>query len=285
MRFARPRSVEAAVALLAREGARPLAGGATLVGLMNAGRVAPAHIVSLRGIPALKDIVALKDGAMLIGAMCSHATVMREKRLVGGQFVVREAASEIAHPAIKNMATLGGSLAFGDSDADYPAACVAAQAQICIAGPSGPRQVPADGFFLGYLSTALQTGELITGVLLPASSPSETSAHLRFSRVDGDYPTLSIAVRADWHGDVCASLCIAIGSCGPIPLRLPQAEALLAGTTLAPDAVREAAELFVEAAEPVGDFRGSAAYRKMLIPGLFARVLETVKQRRSHRHD
>jgi hypothetical protein len=113
---------------------------------------------------------------------------------------VREAASVIAHPAIRNFGTLGGSLAHADPAPDYPAAVVAAGAHIEVAGPGGRREIPAGEFFLDYLTSALEEGELVTALLLPPASPASVGHYVKFSRVDGDYAIASVAVALEVDG-------------------------------------------------------------------------------------
>src|SRR6266478_5204670 len=200
MLYSRPASLDAALAVLGADaGARCLAGGATLVAGMNAGLPKPSQVVSLQDIPGLRGMIVEADGAVRIAAMTVHAAVAAESRLAGGLAVVREAALQIAHPAIRNMGTLGGSLADADPNADYPCALLAAGADIELAGPRGRRICPVDAFFLGRFTTALAAGEIIVGVKLPPPALEETSTYLKFSRVDGDYATVSVAVRMGWR--------------------------------------------------------------------------------------
>lgn len=274
MLYSRPASLDAALALLGADaGARCLAGGATLVAGMNAGRPKPSQIVSLQNIAALRGITVDADGAVRIAAMTAHAAVAAEPRLAGGLAMVREAAAQIAHPAIRNMATLGGSLADADPNADYPCALLAAGADVELAGPRGRRFCPIDDFFLGCFTTALGAGEIIVGVKLPPSRREETSAYLKFSRVDGDYATVSVAVRLGWEDGACAAIRIALGSCGATPIRVAAAERALVGTKLDAAALSIAAQAYVAASDPPSDFRGTADYRRMIIPGLLQRAV------------
>lgn len=274
MLYSRPASLDAALAVLGADaGARCLAGGATLVAGMNAGLPKPSQVVSLQDIPGLRGMIVEADGAVRIAAMTVHAAVAAESRLAGGLAVVREAALQIAHPAIRNMGTLGGSLADADPNADYPCALLAAGADIELAGPRGRRICPVDAFFLGRFTTALAAGEIIVGVKLPPPALEETSTYLKFSRVDGDYATVSVAVRVGWRDGACTAIRIALGSCGGTPIRVPSAERALVGTKLDVAALRIAAGAYVAACDPPSDFRGTADYRRMIIPGLLERAV------------
>src|SRR5258708_20138050 len=119
------------------------------------------------------------------------------------------------------MGTLGGSLADADPNADYPCALLAAGADIELAGLSGGRICRVDAFFLGRFTTALAAGEIIVGVKLPPPALEETSTYLKFSRVDGDYATVSVAVRMGWRDGACTAIRIALGSCRGTPTRVP----------------------------------------------------------------
>ena len=194
MEFHGPATVEEAVSLLAAdEDARCLAGGATLVAMMNADLLAPSALVSLRHIEALRGISADSDGGLRVGAMTSHHDVANATGLDGAHALLAETARAIGHPAIRNMGTIGGSIGHGDPQADYPGALVALDAAIEVQGPGGTRTVAAEAFFVDYLETALLPGELIAAVTLPASPAGAFGAYEKFARVEGDYATVSVA--------------------------------------------------------------------------------------------
>src|SRR6185295_14472424 len=164
--YHRPATVEQAAHLLAQEGARCLAGGATLVAMMNAGLVEPTSVVSLVGIPELRGIAETQDGGFRIGSMTRHRETAEDARLTGTLAVLRNAARQIANPPVRNMGTIGGSIAFADPAADYPVALIAAGAEIEIATASGRRRLAAEAFFVDWYVTALRSGELVSAVYL-----------------------------------------------------------------------------------------------------------------------
>ncbi len=282
MNYHEPATIEEAAALLAAdEDARPLAGGATLVAMMNAELVEPTALVSLRRIAALDGIAKAADGTVTIGAMTSHHAIAATETLDGGQAIVRHAARVIGHPAIRNMGTIGGAIAHADPSADYPAALVAAGAIVEAFGPGGARDIAAEGFFVDFLETSLAPGELVSAVRLPASLQGASAAYEKFARVDGDFATLSVAVVVAMDGGVCGQIRVALGSAGPTPVRAEAAEALLAGTALDDDAIAAAAAILVAASDPLDDVRGSAEYRLMLIPELLKRAVRRAGEARS----
>ncbi|QSQ20517.1 xanthine dehydrogenase family protein subunit M [Pyxidicoccus parkwayensis] len=278
MRYAEPRTVEEGLSLLATtEDARCLAGGASMVSLMNAGLASPGMLVSLHRIPELCTPTETPDGLWL-GAMATHRAVATEARLRGAMEVVRSAASQLAHPAIRNMATLGGSLCLADPRTELPAALVAASARVEIAGPGGRRTLPVESFLVEAFRTALGRGELVTRVLVPRGLAGAVGHHLRFSRVAADYPTVSVSVVLAMDGDTCRQARVVLGSCGPVPLHMDAADRVLMGTRLEDADVAEAGRLLVRASAPLDDVRGSAEYRRLLIPRLLGRALSQARE-------
>jgi aerobic carbon-monoxide dehydrogenase medium subunit len=277
--FHRPTTVEDAVSLLCgNKGAIPLAGGQTLVAMMNGNLIDPPALVSLRRIASLRQLEVMPQG-LRIGAMVPHSVVEKDARLVGAWAVIREAAAQIAHPAIRAFGTIGGAIAHADPNADYPTALAAADAVVEVMGANGPRRIPVSGFFVDYMTAALEAGELVVAIHVPANSDKSIGAYERFARVDGDYAIVSVAVVASFDKGMCTQARIAVGSCGPTPLRREESERALVGSTLDEAAVRRAGALLAEAAEPVDDVRASADLRRRLIPRLLQRALERAKRK------
>ena len=279
MKFYEPETLEEAAGLLAKdEDARPLAGGATLVAMMNAELLEPTSLVSLRRIASLNGISTSSDGTVTIGAMTTHHEVSNTKALDGGQAIVRHAARVIGHPAIRNMGTMGGSISHADPASDYPAALVAANATIETFGPGGTRDIRAEDFFVDFLETSLELGELVSAVRLPPSSQGATSGYEKFARVDGDFATLSVAVVVAMDTNTCSQIRVSLGSAGPTPVRAGPADAALVGTVLDDDAISAAAAILIEASDPLDDVRGSAGYRMMLVPELLRRAISSARE-------
>lgn len=281
MRYAEPETVEEGVALLASTAhARCLAGGAALVARLNAGLDRPPLLVSLHRIPELFAITASPGGppgSVSVGAMVKHRTVAAEDRLIGAMRVVRSAAGQLAHPGIRNMGTIGGSVCLADPNTEIPNALIAAEASVEIAGPGGRRMVPVQDVITGRYQTALAPDEIVTRISIPAGPMGihdPIGHHLRFSRVAGDYPTVSISLVVAVSDGVCCYARVVVGSCGPVPLHVDAADQRLVGTALGADDIAAAGQLLASAAEPIDDVRGTAGYRRTLIPRLLARALE-----------
>jgi carbon-monoxide dehydrogenase medium subunit len=271
--FYRPVTVEEAARLLAQDpDARLIAGGATLVAMINARVVEPTALVSLAGIAELRGITTLEDGRIRIGAFTRHReTAAAEGFLRGTASAVRLAATQIANATIRNMGTIGGSVAFSDPGLDYPPALVAAGASIELASPNGRRSLSARDFFVDWYTTALEPQELVTAVVLPASESAGAGVYVKHARVAGDYATVSVAACLAADG----GLSVAVGGCGPAPLYDAEANRLL-GSDRSDAAVAEAGRLLEQAADPLDDVRGSAQYRRLLIPRLLLRAVRMV---------
>jgi carbon-monoxide dehydrogenase medium subunit len=279
MLFFRPGRVAEAVALLAEhEEARCLAGGATLVAMMNAGLVTPGALVSLAGIPELARISAGTDGGLRIGAMTRHNDTAGSLLFHAGQRVVPAAAARIANQVVRNMGTMGGSISFADPAADYLPALVAAEATVEIAGPQGPRLVPIADFVTDWYTTALEPGELVTAILVPPAPAGSIGIYEKLDRVAGDFAIASVALVLALEDGICRAARIAIGGCGPAPVRLVEAEAGLVGTTLTDAGIAAAGALLTAACDPVDDVRASAAYRRAVVPRLLAKTIDRARR-------
>ena len=278
--FHLPETVEQALEFLnAQEEALPLAGGATLVALMNARLATPPHLVSLRGIAELRTVRREADGSLRIGAMRRHGETAEQAELQDGQRVLSEAAAQIANPTVRNMGTIGGSISFDDPAADYPPALVAADAVIEIAATEGRRLVPAGEFFLDWYETALQPGELVTAVLLPPAPAGSLGHYEKLARVTGDFAIASVALQLGMAEGHCTHFRLAVGGCGPAPVRLTEAEQGLLGGDLSDTALRSFAAAIAEALDPPDDIRASADYRRKVVPRMIAKAVGEAKAR------
>ena len=278
MKYFEPTTIDEAVRILAEhDEARCLAGGASLVAMMNARLVEPGVLVSLRHIEALQSIDFEATGAVRIGAGVLHRVVAGEDRLKGGHAVLRQAAGRIASPSVRNMGTIGGAISHADPAADYPAALVAAGAAIEIANAAGRRTVAAEDFFVDWYTTALEDGEMLAAVTLPPAPGGAVGHYDKLVKVEGDMCIASVALVMALEGGVCTHLRLAIGGCGPGPVRLAEAEERLLGGPLDEPAVAEAGAMLAEALDPPDDVRASAGYRRLVVPRMIARAIAEAK--------
>jgi carbon-monoxide dehydrogenase medium subunit len=189
--YAKPQSLAEAFDLAQRPGAKVLAGGQSLIPALNMRLSSPELLVDITGLP-LKGI-SLEQGVLRIGALVTHAQIERSEEIAAHAPLLAEAVRHVAHPAIRNRGTLGGSIALADPAAEYPACMVALEATIVVAGKDGERLVAAQDFFKGLFEVDLQPGELVTAVEFPAQLKDQRSVFLELARRHGDYAIIGLA--------------------------------------------------------------------------------------------
>ena len=266
---------EDAVAILsahADEGPRVLAGGQSLVPMMNLGLAGPSHVVDLNTI-ATEEI--RQDGeAIVIPALTRHETLARSPLAQQGAPLLAEAASFIGNLRVRHRGTIGGSLAHADPSAELPAALMASGGEVVTVGPDGGRAVAADEFFLGFYETALRPAELVQEVRVPSAAAGSGSAFVEFVRRAGDFAVVGMAatVVLEPGSGLCRSATLAACGVGDRPVGLHDAAALLLGAV--PDAILDAAaERATELVEPHSGGGVSASYRRHLVGVLARRAL------------
>ena len=190
--YAKARSLAEAFDLLDRPGARILAGGQSLIPSLNMRLASPALLVDIGGLP-LKEIRAGSDG-LRIGALVTHARILQSREVSAEVPLLAEAAQHVAHPAIRNRGTLGGSLALADPAAEYPAVALALGATLVLQSRKGERRVPAQAFFKALFETDLRPGEILAAAEFP---PAERSAFAELARRRGDYAIVGLAGAAN----------------------------------------------------------------------------------------
>ena len=193
--YAKPRALAEALALAARPAARILAGGQSLIPSLNLRLSSPELLVDINGLPELKGI-RFDNGVVRIGALATHAEIGKSDVVNEHLPLLAEAVPHIAHPAIRNRGTLGGSLALADPAAEYPACVLALDATIVAEGSKGSRKIRASDFFKGLFETDLEDGELLTAVEFNAQKKDEKSAFLELARRHGDYAIVGLAAFA-----------------------------------------------------------------------------------------
>ena len=190
--YAKPQSLAEAFELLERPGAKVLAGGQSLIPTLNMRLSAPELLVDITGLSSLKGIT-LEQGVVRIGALVTHAQIEKSADIATHAPMLAQAATHVAHPAIRNRGTLGGSLALADPAAEYPACMVALEATIVVAGKDGERLVKAAEFFKGLFEVDLGRGELVVAVEVPAQLKDQRSVFLELARRHGDYAIIGLA--------------------------------------------------------------------------------------------
>jgi CO/xanthine dehydrogenase FAD-binding subunit len=282
--YQRPETLDEALSLLAeRADAKPLAGGQSLIPAMNFRLAAPAILVDLGRLSGLRGVTASDAGGLRLGAMTTHAMVETSGLVAARAPLLAETLPFIAHPQIRNRGTVGGSLAHADPAAELPAVMLALRATLVLRTLSGERQVQASEFFTGLFATALEPGELLTAVLLPAPARSGW-AFEELARRHGDYALVGVAavLSLDAAGN-CADVRIALLSVGDGPVLAVRAMAALLGQAPTAEAIGAAAELAAgEDIDPPSDIHASAAYRRQLTRVLVRRgLLRAVERARA----
>jgi carbon-monoxide dehydrogenase medium subunit len=277
-----PASLAEALALKARHGeeARFLAGGQSLVPAMNFRVAQPAILLDLNRLPELAGIEATPDGTLAIGAMTRNAQIEHDAAAARSHPLLAEALHEVAHPQIRARGTLGGNLAQGDPASEMPAVMLALDARLLLRRSDGAREVPAAGFFLGPLTTALGPDEMLAEIRLPPLPPRSGTAFLELARRRGDYAMMGIAavVTLDAAG-TCIGARIACCSAGPTPILASRSAAALLGTRLGEAEIAAAAALVREEVAPLGGVQCSPAYQRHLAGVLTTRALRLARER------
>jgi aerobic carbon-monoxide dehydrogenase medium subunit len=270
-----PGSLREANDLLARLGddAKVLSGGQSLIPLMKLRLASPGHLVDINGIAGLGGIREA-DGELRIGALVREAELEASELVRARYPLLADTARVVADPLVRNLATVGGNLAHGDPANDHPATMLAYGAEVVATGRGGERRIPIARFFTGPFTTALAPDEILTEIRIPAPPARSGGAYLKLERKVGDFATAAVAVQLSLGGDgTCERAGIGLTNVGTIPIRAERAEAALRGRRLDEAAIREAAGLAAEAAQPVADLRGSAEFKKDLVRVLTSRAL------------
>ena len=272
--YARPRSLDETFALLERHGdeAKLLAGGQTLLATLNMRLASPALLIDIGSLPGLAGI-SVQGKVLRIGALAKHREIERSPEVAQHAPLLAQAAPHIAHVAIRNVGTLGGSLAHADPAAEWPACCVALDAEIVLASKQGERRVKARQFFKGLFDTALGADELIAAVEFPILGAGYRSAFLELARRHGDYAIVGVAAVARAGGGALADLRLAFIGGGPTPVLAKHAMAAVEGKKPAPDVVAAAQAALAQDLAPTGDLNGSPATKLHLARVLCGRAL------------
>jgi carbon-monoxide dehydrogenase medium subunit len=275
--YHRAHSVDEAVALLAELGdeAKILAGGLSLVPMMNFRLARPAFLVDVSGIGGLSYLrVDPADGqtsALRVGALTTHRAVevCRDPAVLDGFGVLPRSARWIGHYPIRSRGTFGGSIAHADPASEWCLLATLLDALIVLTGPAGPRTVPAAGFFEGYYSTAAGPDEMITEVRFP--EPAPTAVLTEFAQRQGDFAVVAAAVSADVADGTCRAGRVVLGGVGPRPLEVDASP--LSGQPASAETWRAMGEHAAGQIDPPEDTHGDAAFRRRLTVTLVARAL------------
>ncbi|MDE2983515.1 MAG: xanthine dehydrogenase family protein subunit M [Gemmatimonadota bacterium] len=302
-----PGSLEEALSLLGElDDAKVMSGGQSLLPMLKLRLATPANIVDIGRVPGL-DSISEEGGHLRIGALVTE-TALEESAVVAEHPILLDTAKVIADPLVRNRATICGNVAHGDPANDHPATMIALRAQMVATGPDGERSIGVDDFFHGLFMTALEPGEILTEIRIPAPGGGDGShsggAYLKLERKVGDYAVAGVAVQLTLDGNGKVSQAgVGLTNLGMAPIRASGAEEVLTGATLmdpgglrgafrrvrdaitrAPDAddvIAAASQAAADATDPVADRRGSVEYKRNMARVLTGRAIRKALSRAS----
>ncbi len=272
--YRRATDVAEAVDHLGRLGAdaKILAGGQSLVPLMNFRLARPAALVDVNPVLGLAYLRRESDG-LHVGSLTRHRAVelCRDPEVLAGWSVLAASARWVGHTPIRTRGTFGGSLAHADPTSEWCMLALLLDAAVVAEGPGGRRSIPASQFFLGYFTTALAADEMLVEVVFPR--PARHAALTEFAQRQGDFAIVAASVSLDLDGTLCTGARVVLGGVDSTPVRLPAAEAVLTGEPMGEAVFEEAGQVAAGEISPAEDLHGSAEYRRRLARTLLVRAL------------
>lgn len=279
-----PDSVAEALELLARHGedAHLLAGATAFTLLWRQGLLRPGHVVGLRRIASLGAITSV-GGGLTVGATVTHRAIERSADVGRYCPAMTRTFASVATVRVRNQATLGGNLAHADPAQDPPPMLIALGASVVARSPTGERTIPVDDLFVDIFTTSLRADEILTSVRFPALAPGTRATYLKFlPRTADDYATVSVAATLRLTDDgTVADVRVALGSCGPTPIRARSVETALQGARPSAPRIADAAATVTADIEPFDDVRGSAAYKRDMARVWIERAITSLLEMRS----
>jgi CO/xanthine dehydrogenase FAD-binding subunit len=279
--YAAPENLEEVMTLLGQYGddAKILAGGQSLVPMMNMRLARPGYIVDVNRVRGL-SYIREEDGILAMGALTRHKEVEKSELVRKRNPLIAEAATFIGHPQVRNRGTVGGTLAHADPAAEMPAVIVALDGELVIRGASGTRTCKPEDFFLTFLTVQIDPSEMLVEARFPVVTGRTGTAFLEFSRRHGDFAIVAVAAALTLDGKgVCKKVGLGLAGVGPTPIRPAGAEKILTGQTLKDDVIEQAAIKAAEETDPASDVHGSADYRREMVKVFTRRALKKALER------
>jgi carbon-monoxide dehydrogenase medium subunit len=280
--YHRPETLDEALSLLSAhaDDGKVLAGGQSLIPLMKLRFAAPGHLIDINRVPGL-DGLQEADGQLRVGAMTRHATLEHSELLKSRYPVMAQAAPMISDPIVRNLGTIGGSLAHADPAGDWGSVMLALGATVVVQSPNAERQLPIGEFLQDTFTTALEPDEIVTEIRVPQPGARSGGAYLKMERKVGDFATVAVGIHLELSNGTIGKAGIALTAVGPKNIEATEAAQSLAGAEPTEEAFAEAGRLAAAAADPVSDVRGSAEYKRHIVEvfvrrGL-ARALESAR--------
>jgi aerobic carbon-monoxide dehydrogenase medium subunit len=272
--YHRPESLDEALRLLSElDDAKVLAGGQSLIPVMKLRLAAPEHLVDINRVPGL-DGIEERDGGLRVGALARHNQVATSD-VVATYPMVAAAAPQIADPIVRNLGTMGGSLAHADPAGDWGAVMLAAGASVVAKSARGEREIPMTEFLVDVFTTSLEADEILTEIRVPKPPGRAGGTYLKLERKVGDFATVGTAVQVELSNGTIGRAGIALTGVGSTNVHATDAEASLAGAEPTEEAIAEAARLAAASTDPVSDVRGSVEYKRHVAEVFVRRGLTT----------
>lgn len=270
-----PGTVREALDLLGRhkDDAKLLAGGHSLLPAMKLRLATPKHLIDLRKVPGLTGIKE-EGGMLVIGAMATHYAVESSPLVKSKCPLLAQVAGQIGDPMVRNMGTIGGSLAHADPAADYPAAIIALGAEMVAEGAKGKRTIKADDFFKGLLTTALGPDEILTEVRVPVCGPTVGCAYAKFPHPASRFAVVGVAAVLTLNGGKVSKASVGITGAGTKAVRAKGVETAISGKAADAASIQAAAERAPEGVDVQADLQGSEEYKKHLLKVFAKRSME-----------
>ena len=278
--YVRPGSLGEALQALSRhrENGKILAGGQSLVPMMNMRVVRPSVLIDINRVPGL-DGIGVEGGELVLGALARHSRLLESALVARHCPLMVEAYHHVAHKPIRNRGTLGGNISHADPASEMPAVLVAVDATIVAKRANGERRIAAASFFTGPMQTALESDEIVVEIRIPAAPTGQGWAFEEEANRKGDFAMAAIAATVVVKGGKCERAALAVAGMGDHAMRLPAAEALLHGKALDATAIAAAAAQARDSADPSGSYHADPQYKRDLVAALVERALARAAER------
>jgi carbon-monoxide dehydrogenase medium subunit len=279
--YLKPESLDEAIGMLTEhpEDGKILAGGQSLIPIMRFRLAEPSYLIDINRIDGLNGIAEHGDH-LAIGALTREYQIDRSELIRQRYPVLIDTASMVADPLVRNLATIGGNLAHADCANDHPATMLALRASVVARGPHGERVIPIDDLFVDSFTTSLEPNEILTEIRVPKPVANSGAAYVKFERKVGDYAIAASATYLELGSDgKIAKAGIGLTNASYKPFRATNAEAALIGQTPSAAVFKDAAAAAATEADPSGDLRGSADYKRAMIRTMTTRALHLAAQR------
>ncbi|NQW68931.1 MAG: xanthine dehydrogenase family protein subunit M [Betaproteobacteria bacterium] len=273
--YVKPKALPEALSLLAEAGedARLIAGGQTLLATLNMRLSEPSILIDITDISELKGIT-LQGDHLRIGALVTHTEIEDSELIAKHAPLLKAAAPHIAHRAIRNLGTWGGSLAYGDPAAEWPACSLTLDAIMIIHGPAGERRISAQDFFIDLYTTSLEPDDILVATEIPIASSNQVFYFHELSRRHGDYAVAGLAAVAKKQGDALTDCAFTFFSVGTTPVMALQAQEIINGQAVNQDLIARAVSAARSEIEAIADITNSAEAKQHLIGVLLERGLK-----------